>query len=67
MKFIRYQEETGQWDILSFLMYKKQGARSFNFTFIGEEGESESEDEAPFTGEDEGSDEVEFEVVVEML
>ena len=38
----------GQWDILSSLMHKKQGARSF-------------------TGEDEGGDEFEFEVAVEML
>ena len=27
----------GQWDIPSSMMHKKQGARSFNFTFIGED------------------------------
>ena len=50
----------GQWDIPSSMMHKKQGARSFNFKFIGEEGEFEYEDEVPFTGEDEGGDEFEF-------
>ena len=59
MTLIRYHEEMGQWDILSFMMNKKQGAGSFNFTFIGEEDQSESEDEVPFTGED-GGDEFEF-------
>ena len=39
MTIIRYHEEMGQWDILSSMMNKKQGAGSFNFTFIGEENQ----------------------------